>query len=161
MCAIHNTHGSFLFPFVFFFFFFFFFLPIQRGHSTAGMAGRNGANCDAKVLILNHISPKMEDNLSGIVREAYNASGQKLSVLVSFDFMEVLVPWLGFGTATETVISTTTATDETAIKPTVETCIENDEMRITSAMKGDDEKATTRSNVIDWSRTIFTKSEDN
>ncbi|OEU10989.1 Metallo-hydrolase/oxidoreductase, partial [Fragilariopsis cylindrus CCMP1102] len=28
-----------------------------RGHSTAAMAGRNGANCDAKVLILNHISP--------------------------------------------------------------------------------------------------------
>jgi hypothetical protein len=123
------------------------------------MAGRNGANCDAKVLILNHISPKMEDNLSGIVREAYNASGQKLSVLVSFDFMEVLVPWLGFGKATET--STTTATDETAIKPTEETCIENGETIITSTIKGNDEKAATRSNVIDWSRTIFAKPEDN
>jgi hypothetical protein len=109
------------------------------------MAGRNGANCDAKVLILNHISPKMEDNLSGIVREAYNASGKKLSVLVSFDFME----------------STTTATDETAIKPTEETGIENDETIITSTSKGDDKKATTRSDVKDWSRTIFAKSEDN
>ncbi|MGK3752450.1 MAG: hypothetical protein ACI8RD_004754 [Bacillariaceae sp.] len=125
------------------------------------MAGRNGANCDAKVLILNHISPKMEDNLSGIVREAYNASGKKLSVLVSFDFMEVLVPWLGFGTATEIETSTTTATDETAIKPTEETGIENDETIITSTSKGDDKKATTRSDVKDWSRTIFAKSEDN
>ena len=123
------------------------------------MAGRNGANCDAKVLILNHLSPKTEDNLSGIVREAYNASGRKLSVLVSFDFMEVLVPWLGYGTVTET--ETTTATDETAIKPTLEKCIENDETIITSTTKDDDEKATTRSNIIDWSRTIFAKPEDN
>ena len=123
------------------------------------MAGRNGANCDAKVLILNHISPKMEENLSGIVREAYDASGRKLSVLVSFDFMEVLVPWLGYGTVTET--ETTTATDETAIIPTEEKCIENDETIITSAIKGDDEKATTRSNIVDWSRTIFAKPKDN
>ena len=125
------------------------------------MAGRNGANCDAKVLILNHISPKMEDDLSGIVREAYNASGRTLSVLVSFDFMEVLVPWLGYGTVTETETETTIATDVTAIKPTEEKCIENDEMIVTSTIKGDDEKATTRSNLIDWSRTIFAKPEDN
>merc|ERR1711865_992931 len=43
-----------------------------RGHSTAAVAGRNGANCDAKLLILNHISPKMEDKLSEIVKEAYD-----------------------------------------------------------------------------------------
>ena len=70
------------------------------------MAGRNGANCDAKVLVLNHISPKMEDNLSGLVHEAYNSSQQKLSVLVSFDFMELVIPWLGFGPRTATTRST-------------------------------------------------------
>merc|ERR1711865_248053 len=95
-----------------------------RGHSTAAMAGRNGANCDAKLLILNHISPKMEDKLSEIVKEAYDSaiatttntattstsssllSGSnrsttnkrnKPSILMSFDFMQVTVPWLGFG----------------------------------------------------------------
>eukprot|EP00536_Pseudo-nitzschia_multiseries_P003612 jgi/Psemu1/186208/e_gw1.56.141.1 len=69
-----------------------------RGHSTAAMAGRNAAGCDAKLLILNHISPRMESNLSQVVREAYDASRQQLSVLMSFDFMEVVVPWMGFGT---------------------------------------------------------------
>ena len=36
----------------------------------------------------------------GIVREAYNSAQKKLSVLVSFDFMELVIPWLGFGSTT-------------------------------------------------------------
>jgi len=69
----------------------------SRGHSTASMAGRNAEGCDAKLLILNHVSPKMESNMPLLVREAYEGCSRKLSVLVSFDFLEVLVPWLGFG----------------------------------------------------------------
>jgi ribonuclease Z len=72
----------------------------SRGHSTAAMAGRNAEACNAKLLILNHISPKMESDMPSVVREAYEACNQKLSVLMSFDFLEVLVPWMGFGTTT-------------------------------------------------------------
>ena len=74
----------------------------SRGHSTAAKAGRNAELCDAKLLILNHISPKMERDMPLAVREAYNAASRKVSVLMSFDFLEVLVPWLGFGTTTAT-----------------------------------------------------------
>ena len=66
--------------------------------STASKAGKNAAACSAKLLILNHISPKMESDMALVVREAYDATGKKLSVLMSFDFLEVLVPWMGFGT---------------------------------------------------------------
>lgn len=69
----------------------------KRGHSTAAKAGKNAESCRAKLLILNHLSPKMESDVASVVREAYEASNRKLSVLVSFDFLEVLVPWLGFG----------------------------------------------------------------
>jgi len=61
------------------------------------MAGRNSGGCNAKLLVLNHISPKCEDDLPGIVREAYEASEKKSSVVASFDFMEVQVPRMGFG----------------------------------------------------------------
>ena len=72
----------------------------KRGHSTAAKAGKNAERCDAKLLILNHINPKMERNMPLAVREAYDASSRKVSVLMSFDFLEVLVPYLGFGTTT-------------------------------------------------------------
>jgi ribonuclease Z len=72
----------------------------SRGHSTAAKAGKNAERCNAKLLILNHISPKMEPDMPSAVREAYDASSRKVSVLISFDFLEVLVPWLGFGTTT-------------------------------------------------------------
>jgi hypothetical protein len=61
------------------------------------MAGRNSAQCNAKLLILNHISPKLEHDLPGTARDAYEASGKACSVAVAFDFMEVTVPWMGFG----------------------------------------------------------------
>jgi hypothetical protein len=61
------------------------------------MAGRNSAECKAKFLILNHISPKLENDLPGTAREAYEASNRTSSVAVAFDFMEVVVPWMGFG----------------------------------------------------------------
>ncbi|KAG7343696.1 ribonuclease Z [Nitzschia inconspicua] len=68
----------------------------NRGHSTAAMAGRQSAECNASVLVLNHISPKCESDLPGIVREAYEGSQKTSAVVASFDFMELLVPWMGF-----------------------------------------------------------------
>jgi hypothetical protein len=62
------------------------------------MAGRNSAESNAKLLILNHISPKCEDDLPGTVEEAHQGANKKSSVLASFDFMEIVVPWMGFGT---------------------------------------------------------------
>ena len=114
----------------------------KRGHSTAAMAGRNAANCDAKLLILNHISPKMEMVLSGIVEEAYNASDKKLSVLMSFDFMEVLVPWVGFGTAS--AISGCDSDNNTG-----------------TASVEDDSKKATRAKITDWAEAVFPGSKDN
>jgi len=138
----------------------------KRGHSTAATAGKNGANCDAKLLILNHISPKMEDILSRIVREAYNASGKQLSVLVSFDFMEVHVPWLGFGTTT--VTRTTTATSEkdstssSSNSSSGDISIEPKDTETGTGIENDEntEKKTTtnRYNIIDWAQNIFVKS---
>ncbi|KAL3909800.1 MAG: hypothetical protein SGILL_007940 [Bacillariaceae sp.] len=69
----------------------------RRGHSTPGMAGKRAAECNADLLILNHISSKCEKDLPGTVQAAYEGSNKKASVLASFDFMEILVPWLGFG----------------------------------------------------------------
>jgi ribonuclease BN (tRNA processing enzyme) len=69
----------------------------QRGHSTAAMAGRRAAECNADLLIINHISPKCEDDLPGTAQQAYEASEKRSSVLAAFDFMEVLIPWMGYG----------------------------------------------------------------
>ena len=67
------------------------------------MAGRNSAACNAKLLILNHISPKLEnDDLPGTAHEAYEGSNKRSSVAVAFDFMEVVVPWMGFGSSHDT-----------------------------------------------------------
>jgi hypothetical protein len=59
---------------------------------------------DAKVLILNHISSKSDRNdVNGdsnqlqLIKDAKESSNGKSDVLVSYDFMELLVPWLGFG----------------------------------------------------------------
>lgn len=65
------------------------------------MAGRRSADCNAGLLVLNHISPKSESDLPGMVQEAYDGSNHSSSVLASFDFMEVVIPWMGFGTTKE------------------------------------------------------------
>ena len=68
------------------------------------MAGRNSGKINAKVLILNHISSKSDrsDNDGEsvqlrLIREAKAGSNNRSEVLVGYDFMELLVPWLGFG----------------------------------------------------------------
>jgi hypothetical protein len=67
------------------------------------MAGRVSGSVDAKILILNHISSKSDSKGDRnnfqlrLIQDAKEASEGKSDVLVSYDFMEVLVPWMGFG----------------------------------------------------------------
>ena len=110
----------------------------------------------------------MEDILSRIVREAYNASGGKLSVLVSFDFMEVHVPWLGFGTTTVTKTTTaisendSTSSSSSSSSSSSDISIEPKDIETGTGIENDEdtEKKTTtnRYNIIDWAQNIFTQS---
>ena len=74
---------------------------MQRGHSTSTMAGKVAGKVGAKVLALNHISSRGDrngsDHLSELVKDAQQAAGASTKVLLTNDFMELLVPWLGFG----------------------------------------------------------------
>lgn len=67
------------------------------------MAGQVSGEINAKLLILNHISSKFDhfshDDISWhekLTRDAREASKGISDVLLSYDFMEVLPPWLGF-----------------------------------------------------------------
>lgn len=68
------------------------------------MAGQVSGQVNAKVLILNHISPKADyqDSNDGstaqlnLIEKAKTASQGISEVVVAYDFMEVAVPWLGF-----------------------------------------------------------------
>jgi ribonuclease BN (tRNA processing enzyme) len=84
--------------------FFLFVCLFQRGHSTAGMAGNMAAKIDARMLAMNHISSKAdivgEDEkcqIGDLVQAAQTAAGEKIRVVAAHDFMELLVPWMGFG----------------------------------------------------------------
>ena len=69
------------------------------------MAGQVSGQVNAKLLILNHISPKADyhDPNDGstpqltLIEKAKLASQGISEVIVAYDFMEVIVPWLGFG----------------------------------------------------------------
>jgi hypothetical protein len=73
------------------------------------MAGKISGEVNAKLLILNHISPKVdylyqEDGDSAqlrLIKDAKEASNNLSKVLVAYDFMELPVPWLGFGSLPE------------------------------------------------------------
>jgi ribonuclease BN (tRNA processing enzyme) len=76
----------------------------QRGHSTAAMAGKISGDVNASLLLLNHISSKSDradrtgkSNLIRLMDDARKTSKGKSEVLVAYDFMEVLVPRIGFG----------------------------------------------------------------
>jgi ribonuclease BN (tRNA processing enzyme) len=68
------------------------------GHSTAAMAGRVANLVGAKTLLLNHLSPaRFHATAEGaIVKEANQAIDGKTKVQLSYDFMELLVPYSGF-----------------------------------------------------------------
>ncbi len=73
------------------------------------MAGQVSGEINANLLILNHISPKADyfDQKDGtnsqlsLIQKAKAASKGISEVIVGYDFMEVLVPWLGFGNVEE------------------------------------------------------------
>lgn len=66
------------------------------------MAGRISGKIDAKVLVLNHISSRYDKKIERdsfrqtLAQDAKDGSGGKSDILVSYDFMELLLPWLGF-----------------------------------------------------------------
>jgi hypothetical protein len=68
---------------------------------TGEVAGRVGA----KVLALNHISSRGDrhgsDYRNNIVKDSQRAAGDSTKVMITYDFMEILVPWLGFGGSNE------------------------------------------------------------
>lgn len=66
------------------------------------MAGHRSADCNAGLLVLNHISVKVEADLPEKVNEAYEASGRLAPVLAAYDFLEIMVPWMGFGNPSAT-----------------------------------------------------------
>ena len=74
---------------------------MQRGHSTPGMAGQVARDVNAKVLIMNHISPKVgtEEESSSIMEQAEKTNSGVSSVVVAHDFMEFLVPYKGLAPA--------------------------------------------------------------
>jgi hypothetical protein len=68
------------------------------------MAGRISGEVNAKLLVLNHISPKADYVDQGgqllLVQDAQRGTNGVSEVLVAYDFMEIVVPWLGFGPST-------------------------------------------------------------
>lgn len=77
----------------------------KRGHSTAEMAGKISGEVNARLLVLNHIASKADfvvsDGQLSLIKEAKVASNDKSDVLVAYDFMEIVVPWLGFHSTEE------------------------------------------------------------
>ena len=55
---------------------------------------------NAKLLVLNHISPKADHaDLGGqlsLLQDAQEGSDGVSDVVLAYDFLEVVVPWLGF-----------------------------------------------------------------
>ena len=76
------------------------------------MAGNMAKEIGAKVLVLNHISAKADGNgtnersrLNEIIENASKAAGPSTRVVTAYDFMELLVPWLGFEDNTDAEMS--------------------------------------------------------
>ena len=68
------------------------------------MAGKMSGEVNAQLLVLNHISPKADflgdDDMSAqlsLIESAKEASNKVSEAIVAYDFMEIVVPWLGFG----------------------------------------------------------------
>lgn len=93
------------------------------------MAGKISGEVNAKVLLLNHISPKadyldQEDGHSAqlsLIQDAKDASNDISKVVVTYDFMELLVPWLGFGSRPEDAVESGAPTITRASKSALNT----------------------------------------
>jgi ribonuclease BN (tRNA processing enzyme) len=60
------------------------------------MAGVFADYVNAKVVTLNHLSPKHKENASILIEEATNAIKGTTRVQLSYDFLELFVPRTGF-----------------------------------------------------------------
>jgi hypothetical protein len=87
---------------------------VQRGHSTAGMAGRIAGQVNAGLLVLHHLSAKtlkaenegrretvkdqIEQARIAVQKSIAGSNTQKgnTRVVAAYDFMEIVVPWAGF-----------------------------------------------------------------
>jgi hypothetical protein len=108
------------------------------------MAGRISGEVNAKLLVLNHISPKADyvddGGLVSLVEDAHKGANGVSEVLLAHDFMEIVVPWLGFGG------DTTNATEDQDTNMTTTTTTSAEEQR----SKG--QTVDTRQVVQDWFR---------
>jgi ribonuclease Z len=70
----------------------------RGGHSTPSMAGKFANDVNAKVLILNHLSPHLRVRASerALAREAEEQIRGRTRVQVAYDYLELLVPPSGF-----------------------------------------------------------------
>jgi len=68
------------------------------GHSTPAMAGRVADEVNAKVLVLNHLSPTSRFRAAerALAREAEQCISGRTKVQVAYDHLELLVPRSGF-----------------------------------------------------------------
>lgn len=70
------------------------------GHSTPAMAGEFASGVNAKVLLLNHLSPtsRFRPVERALARDAENSiqNGRRTRVQVGYDHLELLVPRAGF-----------------------------------------------------------------
>lgn len=87
------------------------------GHSTSAMAGRFADYVDAKVLLLNHISPAYSgdwNSMRMLVQEAEKAiQKSNTRVQASYDLLELLVPRDGFDFDNDTKKKAVAKTDST------------------------------------------------
>ena len=61
------------------------------------MTGRLAKSVSARVLVLNHIAPAMSKDIPALVEQVELANEGVSRVVASLDFMELIVPRLGFG----------------------------------------------------------------
>jgi len=71
---------------------------VERGHSTASMAGEVAAEVNAQVLVLTHVSSKADSSgqVVDLRKVAEEVAEDGVKTAVAHDFMELLVPWEGF-----------------------------------------------------------------
>ena len=61
------------------------------------MAGFMAKKVNAAVLILYHISSRYKGiGHAELVEDAKQSAGEGSTIAIAYDFMEILVPWLGF-----------------------------------------------------------------
>ena len=71
---------------------------LERGHATPAMAGEVSRDCNAKVLLLNHISCslQMEDIDEMVIKHAKEANKNVSQIVASYDFLQLNIPRGGF-----------------------------------------------------------------